>query len=200
MVSLKDHLSLHIIGDWPEIACACLSLDSCGADDRDPGVKQASLIRVLTRFAAHSRTSIIKPKAELIRTSFLSQYPPNILPATAFLNRFLSLLSSPASSCQSIFLSTLPSQTSFAPPEIHLTSSPTLNFLQLALITVQRAPAVGTSNVQARGMDGGIGREWESLVGRYRRMSGATSFLGDKEVQEVSDVCGSPTRSLRLVE
>ncbi len=36
-------------------------------------------------------------------------------------------------------------------------------------------------------MDGGIGREWESLVGRYRRMSGAKGVLGDKEVQEVSE-------------
>lgn len=118
--------------------------------------------------------------------SFLSQHPPNIQPATTFLTHFLSLLSSPSSSSKSIFLSTLPSQTSFSPPDIHLTTSPTLNFLQLALITVQRAPAVGTSGVQARGMDGGIGREWESLVGRYRRMSGAKGLLGDKEVQEVS--------------
>ncbi|CAD6564980.1 MAG: hypothetical protein TREMPRED_000535 [Tremellales sp. Tagirdzhanova-0007] len=151
------------------------------------GVKQANMIQVPMPFAAHFRTSIIHSKAAPSSpgTSFLSQYPPNILPATAFLTRFLSLLSSPASSCKSIFLSTLPSQTSFSPPDIHLTSSPTLNFLQLALITVQRAPAVGTSGVQARGMDGGIGREWESLVGRYRRMCGAKSFLGDKEVEEI---------------
>ncbi len=122
---------------------------------------------------------------QLTPPSFLSQQPPNVLPATTFLTRFLSLLSS-SSSCKSIFLSTLPSQTSFSVPDIHLTSSPTINFIQLALITIQRAPAVGTSGVQARGMDGGIGREWESLVGRYRRMSGVKGVLGDKEAQEVS--------------
>ena len=45
---------------------------------------------------------------------------------------------------------------------------------------------MGISGIQARGTDGGIGREWESLVGRYRRMTGSKGALGDKEVQEVS--------------
>ena len=45
---------------------------------------------------------------------------------------------------------------------------------------------MGVSGVQARGMDGGIAREWESLVERYRRMSGTSGALADKEVQEVS--------------
>ncbi|KAK4684030.1 golgi to ER traffic protein 4, partial [Tremellales sp. Uapishka_1] len=114
---------------------------------------------------------------------FLAQTPPSILPALTFLTRFLALLSaSPASS--KLFSSTLPSQTSFSLPEIQLTSSPTLNFLQLALITVQRAPAVGVSGVEARGTTGGIGREWEALVGRYKRLGGG-GLLADKEVQEI---------------
>lgn len=117
--------------------------------------------------------------------SFLAQHPPDIKPAITFLTRFLSLLSSQSSLSAKIFISTLPSQTSFSTPEIHLTTSSTLNFLQLALITVQRAPAVGVSDVQARGMDGGVGKEWEGLVGRYRRVCGGKGSLGNKEVQEV---------------
>ena len=117
---------------------------------------------------------------------FLAQSPPNILPALTFLTRFMALLQSPASSAQSIFISTLPSQTSFSIDEILVTSSPTLNFLQLALITIQRAPGPGVSGVQARGTDGGVSRDWEGLVGRYTRMSGSGGLIGQKEVQEVS--------------
>jgi len=98
----------------------------------------------------------------------------------------MALLQSPASSAQDIFISTLPSQTSFSIDEILITSSPALNFLQLALITIQRAPGPGVSGVQARGTDGGVGRDWEGLVGRYTRMSGSGGLIGQKEVQEVS--------------
>lgn len=118
----------------------------------------------------------------------LSHRPPDILPATTFLTRFLSLLASPQSACSKIFISTVPSQTSFSPADIQLTSSPTLNFLQLALITVQRAPAPGVTGVQARGMDGGVGKEWEALCGRYTRLSGSKGVIGNKEVQEVSSM------------
>ena len=117
---------------------------------------------------------------------FLSQSPPNILPALTFLTRFLALLQSPASSCQDIFVSSLPSQTSYSLSEIQVTASPTINFLQLALVTIQRAPAPGVSGVQARGTDGGVGRDWEGLVGRYTRMSGAGGLIGQREVQEVA--------------
>ncbi|KAL7424455.1 hypothetical protein Q5752_000139 [Cryptotrichosporon argae] len=122
---------------------------------------------------------------------FLAQTPPNILPATTFLTRFLSLLSAPGARSHALFKSTLPSQTSFSPPDIHLTSSPALNFLQLALITVQRAPAPGVSGVHARGTDGGVAREWENLVARYRRLSGAHGVLAESEVQEVLDQIGA---------
>ena len=71
-------------------------------------------------------------------------------------------------------------------PDFQLTNSPTLNFLQLALVTVQRAPALGVSGIQARGTTGGIGREWEALVGRYVKMSGMRGVLGQGEVNEVS--------------
>jgi len=67
-----------------------------------------------------------------------------------------------------------------------ITSNPTLNFLQLAIQTVQRAPAPGVSGVQARGTDGGTGREWEALVTRYRRVGGQEGVLAQKEVLEVS--------------
>lgn len=114
-----------------------------------------------------------KPEHGLI-CSFLAQTPPNILPAQTFLTRFLSLLS-PSSS----ILNTCGT-------DIEITASPTLNFLQMAILTVQRAPAQGVSGVQARGADGGVGRDWEGLVGRYRRVSGQEGVLGQKEVQEVS--------------
>ncbi|KAK1923080.1 hypothetical protein DB88DRAFT_330984 [Papiliotrema laurentii] len=116
---------------------------------------------------------------------FLAQHPPNILPATTFLTRFLSLLSSPSSPSRDIFSTALPSQTPDSVSEIQLTTCPTLNFLQLALITVQRAPAPGVSGVQARGTDGGIAREWQGLVARYTRSSGSGGLLAQKEVQEV---------------
>lgn len=80
------------------------------------------------------------------------------------------------------------SQTSYSLSEIQLTTCPTLNFLQLALITIQRAPAPGVSGVAARGMDGGMGREWEALVSRYRRIGGRDGVLADKEVSEVRPV------------
>ena len=115
----------------------------------------------------------------------MAQSPPNILPALTFLSKFLSLLSSPSSAAKSIFTGELPSQTSFSITDIHLTTSPTLNFLQLALITIQRAPAPGVSGVQARGMDGGVGREWDGLMHRYTRMSGAGGLIGQPGVQEV---------------
>ncbi|WVF68066.1 hypothetical protein IAT40_002829 [Kwoniella sp. CBS 6097] len=116
---------------------------------------------------------------------FLAQSPPSIQPALTFLSTFLSKLSSPSSPSHKIFITAFPSQTSFSLSEIHLTTSPTLNFLQLALITVQRAPAPGVSGVVARGMDGGIAREWDALVRRYSRASGAGGVLGQGEVQEV---------------
>jgi hypothetical protein len=109
-----------------------------------------------------------------LTTRFLAQTPPNILPAQTFLTRFLSLLQ-PASSILSVEGS-----------DVLITSSPTLNFLQMAILTCQRAPAQGVSGVQARGTDGGVGREWEGLVGRYRRVSGAQGVLAQKEVLEVS--------------
>ncbi|KAK8850485.1 hypothetical protein IAR55_004403 [Kwoniella newhampshirensis] len=116
---------------------------------------------------------------------FLAQSPPSILPALTFLSHLLSLLSSPSSPFHRNFIAALPSQTSFSLSEIHLTTSTTLNFCQLALITVQRAPAPGVSGVAARGMDGGMGKEWHALCGRYTRISGAGGVLGQKEVQEV---------------
>ncbi|ORX41022.1 hypothetical protein BD324DRAFT_647922 [Kockovaella imperatae] len=115
---------------------------------------------------------------------FLTSSPPSILPAITFLTRFLSLLSSPQSPFHKSIISALPSQTTFSVAEIQVTASPTLNFLQLALITIQRASAKGVSAVQARGMDGGIGKEWEQLVGRYMRSSGASGVIGQKDVHE----------------
>jgi hypothetical protein len=56
-------------------------------------------------------------------------------------------------------------------------------------VTVQRAPGEGLSGVAAMGMDGGVGREWEGLVNRYRRVCGADGVLNQKEVQEVSESC-----------
>ena len=106
-----------------------------------------------------------------------------------FLTRFLSLLSSPQSAFHKSFSSTLPSQTSFSLSEIQVTASPTLNFLQLALITIQRAPPKGMSAIQARGTDGGMGKEWEQLVGRYMRTSGASGVIGQPPVQEVRELC-----------
>ncbi|WVR08549.1 hypothetical protein IAU60_005604 [Kwoniella sp. DSM 27419] len=129
----------------------------------------------------------LDPGAYAVRGTlpFLAQKPPSIQPALTFLSHFLSLLSSPSAPSHKLFVTSLPSQTSFSIPEIQLTTSPTLNFLQLALITVQRAPAPGVSGIAARGMDGGIGREWEGLCRRYSKVSGAAGVLGQSEVQEV---------------
>lgn len=63
-----------------------------------------------------------------------------------------------------------------------MTISPSLNFLQLAILTVQRAPAEGVSGVQARGTTGGVAKEWESLVRRYKGMG---PLLNDEALQEV---------------
>jgi hypothetical protein len=116
-------------------------------------------------------------------SSFLSQAPPNILAANAFLTRFLALLQTPSAPSASIFIGAAPGPTS-TDTEILLTTDPTLNFLQLAVATVQRAPAPGTSAVQARGTDGGVAREWQQLVARYRRIAGTDGVLASKEVSE----------------
>ena len=69
--------------------------------------------------------------------------------------------------------------------EMPLTTSSTLNWLQMAVLTVQRAPAEGVSDVQARGTTGGISREWESLVRKYK---GQDKVVGSQAVQEVSAI------------
>ncbi|WOO79356.1 Golgi to ER traffic protein 4 [Vanrija pseudolonga] len=114
---------------------------------------------------------------------FLAQSPPNVLPAAAFLQRFLSLLQSPASAASSIFLGSAPGPTP-TDAYVELTTSPTLNFLQLALATVERAPAPGVSGVQARGTDGGVARDWQQLLARYRRIAGSDGVLANPDVNE----------------
>ena len=94
------------------------------------------------------------------------------------------------------FLSTAPSIPESPLGDIQLTSSPTLNFLQLAILTVQRAPAVGASAVQARGTDGGAARDWEGLCGRYIRLGGREGVLANRDVQEVSIICFHASASI----
>lgn len=125
------------------------------------------------------------PLADARSLSFLAQSPPNVLPASAFLQRFLSLLQSPASAASSIFLGAAPGPTP-TDAYVELTTSPTLNFLQLALATVERAPAPGVSGVQARGTDGGVARDWQQLLARYRRIAGSDGVLANPDVNEVS--------------
>ncbi|KAL1410062.1 hypothetical protein Q8F55_004064 [Vanrija albida] len=114
---------------------------------------------------------------------FLAQSPPNVLPASAFLTRFLSLLQSPGSASSGIFLGAAPGPTP-SDAYVELTTSPTLNFLQLALATVERAPAPGVSGVQARGTDGGVARDWQQLLARYRRIGGSDGVLANPDVNE----------------
>lgn len=156
------NLLAEMLFDWYACALGCVLMPRSGKGIEDPA-----------------------PYAVRGTLPYLNQSPPNILPALTFLTRFLSLLSSSTSAAKDIFVSTIPSQTSWSLTEIHLTTSPTLNFLQLALITIQRAPAPGVSAVQARGTDGGVARDWEGLVNRYTRSSGSTGIIGQKEVQEV---------------
>lgn len=121
-----------------------------------------------------------------VSNSYLSLTPPAILPAKTFMNRYLSLLSAhnPAFITSNL---TAPESSTSTPFEVSLTVSPSLNFLQLAILTVQRAPAEGVSGVQARGTTGGVGKEWESLVRRYKGMG---PLLNAEAVQEVSSsVC-----------
>ncbi|WWD08334.1 hypothetical protein V865_006445 [Kwoniella europaea PYCC6329] len=142
-----------------------------------------TLAQMMYEWCDHGR---LDPGSYAVRGTlpFLAQSPPSILPALTFLTQFLSLLSSSSSAYHKNFITAIPSQTSFSLNEVHLTTSPTLNFLQLALITVQRAPAPGVSGVAARGMDGGIAKEWEGLCRRYSRNSGVNGVLAQKEVQE----------------
>lgn len=109
---------------------------------------------------------------------WLATSPPNVLAASTFLAQLLSLLSSPSSKIGPDF---------FISSEggVQLTTSSTVNFLQLAVATVQRAPAPGTSPVQARGTDGGVAKEWQALLHRYRRLAGNQGVLAQKDVHEV---------------
>lgn len=109
--------------------------------------------------------------------------PPSIVPAFTFLTTFLAHLTSPSSAFHASLASSIPSQTSFSLPEIIVTASQSLNFAQLALVTIQHAPAKGVSGVQARGTDGGIAREWRDLCARYSKTS---PVVAQPEVQEVS--------------
>lgn len=107
--------------------------------------------------------------------------PPSIVPAFTFLTTFLAHLTSPSSAFHASLASSIPSQTSFSLPEIIVTASQSLNFAQLALVTIQHAPAKGVSGVQARGTDGGIAREWRDLCARYSK---ASPVVAQPEVQE----------------
>jgi hypothetical protein len=114
---------------------------------------------------------------ELLRLISIS--PPAILPARAFLSKFISLLSS---NDPGFVTTTL----THSGGEMPFTSSSTLNWLQLAILTVQRAPAEGVSGVQARGTTGGVAREWESLIRKYK---GQDKVIGSQAVQEVCGWC-----------
>lgn len=141
--------------------------------------------------SGHPSVSIIlyRHTAPVTKVShrYISLTPPAILPAKKFMNRYLSLLSAynPAFITSNL---TAPESSTSTPFEVSLTVSPSLNFLQLAILTVQRAPAEGVSGVQARGTTGGVGKEWESLVRRYKGMG---PLLNDEAVQEVgTSICG----------
>ncbi|KAG7562397.1 hypothetical protein FFLO_02177 [Filobasidium floriforme] len=114
------------------------------------------------------------PYACRVVIPFISITPPAILPARTFLSKFITLLSSSDSS----FIATT---LTYGSGELPLTTSSTLNWLQMAVLTVQRAPAEGVSGVQARGTTGGISREWESLVRKYK---GQDKVVGSQAVQE----------------
>ncbi|KAJ9108951.1 hypothetical protein QFC21_000273 [Naganishia friedmannii] len=128
----------------------------------------------------HEGTKDPGPYACQVVLPYISLTPPAILPAKAFMHRFLSLLSTkhPEFILSSLTASAEPPA---VPTEVSLTISETLNFLQLAILSVQRAPAEGVSGVQARGTNGGIGKEWESLVRRYKGMS---PVIRDEAIQE----------------
>lgn len=117
---------------------------------------------------------------------WLATSPPNVLAASSFLARFLSHLSSPSSKVGADFVIGDAPGAAAGEPTVQLTTSSTVNFLQLAIATVQRAPTPGTSPVQARGMDGGVAKDWTSLLHRYRRLAGNQGVLAQKDVHEVS--------------
>lgn len=117
---------------------------------------------------------------------WLATSPPNVLAASTFLSQFLSHLSSPSSKIGPDFIIG-DSSVSGSEERVHLTTSSTVNFLQLAIATVQRAPTPGTSPVQARGMDGGVAKDWQNLVHRYRRLAGNQGVLAQKDVHEVGE-------------
>lgn len=120
----------------------------------------------------------------LLRPRWLSVNPPAVLPAQTFLRRFIELVASSDPSFISATVTAPPtSPEAAASSDLCVTASPTINFLQLALVTVQRAPAVGSSGVQARGERGGVPREWEALVRRYKGSGGAMSSEAMHEVR-----------------
>jgi hypothetical protein len=107
--------------------------------------------------------------------SLISLSPPAILPAQTFLSKYITLL---ASNNADFIVDAL----TYSSGELPITTSSTLNWLQLAVLTVQRAPAEGVSGVQARGTSGGIAREWESLLRKYK---GQDKVVGSQAIQEV---------------
>lgn len=101
---------------------------------------------------------------------WLSIKPPAILPAREFLNAYIQRISSSD-----------PSFVNTTMDELAITTCTSLNFLQLAVETVQRAPPEGMSAVEARGTTRGIPREWETLVRRYK---GSESVMSSQAMQE----------------
>jgi hypothetical protein len=54
--------------------------------------------------------------------------------------------------------------------------------------------------VEARGTDGGVGREWEGLVSRYKRVGGSEGVLAQKEVLEVCPIFRAMRRNTKVTE
>lgn len=100
----------------------------------------------------HDRTKLMR-----LPGSFISVTPPSILPARVFLSKLISLLSN---SNPTFVGKTMPIPSSAV--ELSITSSSTLNWLQMVVLTVQRAPAP-----QAPGGPSTAAKAWESLNKKY---------------------------------
>lgn len=123
-----------------------------------------------------SRRGELDPSPYLLRVvlPFFLLSPPSILPARAALSTFLSLA---ADKDASFVQERLPLGDS---DEILFTSLPVVNFLQLAVAAIQRAPA---ADAPAKVGDQALGQGWQEITTKYRAYG--KPWMRDEHVKEV---------------
>jgi hypothetical protein len=144
------------------------------AGTRDSGKTLASMLFAWSRNGANPGTYASKGVIPFLLAG-------NILSARVFLSHFLSLL---ITTKPSILAQPTPTtfpvvNSSSSTDEVYLTTEPTLNFLQLAIRTCQRA-----KNAQPQGRQ--IQELWVRLCGSYQSRRGLVAQPAYREVRPVS--------------